>query len=137
MNKEADFLSKIKNRLSNYSNTIEEEKKYDDKKSEDNLKTSEDKDKVSIEFQEGNGNNLNCSLTDNNGLTPEEKAEKEILLATGFNSWNKHEFHVFVQGCERFSRKDYFKISEVKASLIKFIITIFQLAHWDENSTRS
>ena len=120
MNKEADFISKIKNRLSISSNAMEEEKRIDDKKSEekDNTKTSEDKDKVSIEFQDQlNHENkevvANPSLTESNGLTPEEKAEKDMLLATGFNDWNKHEFHAFVQGCERFSRKDYFKISEV------------------------
>ena len=48
-----------------------------------------------------------------NGLTPEEKKEKDELWETGCSDWNKTEFHQFIQGCERFSRKAYHEISNV------------------------
>ena len=114
LNKEADFISKTKNKSIIFSNILEEERKHDDKKNEENenFKISEEKDKKSVESEQFQ-DQQNHENTEANGLTPEENVEKDMLLATGFNNWNKHEFHAFVQGCERFSRKDYFKISEV------------------------
>jgi len=41
-----------------------------------------------------------------NGLTPEENEEKERLLSLGFPSWLKGEYYLFLQGCERFGRKN-------------------------------
>ena len=51
---------------------------------------------------------------EDNGLTADEHAEKQGLLKAGFPTWNKVEFSLFVQGCEKFGRTDLPAITNVK-----------------------
>lgn len=55
-------------------------------------------------------------LNENRGLTNQEFKEKTKLLNTGFVNWNKEEHHQFIKACEKYGRKEYSKISEVKFS---------------------
>lgn len=53
---------------------------------------------------------LNCN--DDESLTPEEQELKERLLETGFRTWSKHDFWKFVNGCEKYGKSNYEKISQ-------------------------
>ena len=44
-------------------------------------------------------------------LTPEEEAEKELLLSQGLTSWSRRDYFGFVRGCEKYGRTNYAKIA--------------------------
>jgi len=48
--------------------------------------------------------------------------------------WNKFEFHSFVQGCERFGRKDYYKISQHIGTKAPEEIEEYSKVFWDRIS---
>lgn len=60
-----------------------------------------------------------------NGLTPEENEEKKELIKSGFLSWSREEFKLFINACEKYGRKDIKAISEVRGGVaIEFLVIL-------------
>jgi superfamily II DNA/RNA helicase len=51
-------------------------------------------------------------IDDAESLTEEEQAEKEELLAEGFNNWSKRDFNQFIKANEKYGRDDLDSISK-------------------------